>query len=69
MARMNGCNYEHDNQAKPQAKGRMDTGSFARNSMGKGGVNGQLGGTDAPGKKMGLKAGENGTGKHKQDKR
>ena len=35
--KMNGCN---DNlRTEPQAKGRMNVGSFARNNLSKGGVN------------------------------
>lgn len=45
MAKMGGCNYEHNNMLQAQGKGRMTPSAFARNNMGKGGVNDHQGGT------------------------
>lgn len=69
MAKMNGCNETYQKVLKPQGVNRISPGSFSRNSMAKGGVNGHAGGTDKFTHKPGLGKSQNGIGKHRQDKR
>lgn len=52
MAKMNGCNYEHDSAKSAQGAKRVTPLSFARNNMSKGGTNDHLGGTATAGKKL-----------------
>lgn len=48
MAKMGGCNYEHNNTLQAQGKGRMTPSQFSRNNLSMGGHNDHLGGTKTP---------------------
>lgn len=69
MAKMGGCNAHYYDTLKAQGKTRKTPGEFARNGLSKGGVNKDLGGGAKSGAKQGLKAGDNGIGKVRHDKR
>lgn len=56
--KMYGCEKSYYDKLKPQGKGRIDPGSFSRNSMSMGGVNTDLGGSAKSGVKQPLAKGK-----------